>query len=196
MSMIIDLLSREEKKLCRPIKLKKDEILFHEGDECHTIGIVIKGIINISSYSYQGIEMNYALIKKDEMFGNNLLFSSEPFYKGHVIAKTSAEVLLIDKKSLLYILQNNEEFLNAYLNKQSDTAKTMNNKIKTLSFYHVEDRFMYYLSTHNNKIIYHSITTLALELNMSREVLSRLISKLVKEKTITKNGHSIVVNKF
>ena len=189
--MIFDLLSLEEKNLCKIIHLKKDEILFREGDECQYVGIVLKGIINVSSYSYQGIEMNYAVINKDEMFGNNLLFSSEPFFKGHVISKTNTDVALIDKNTLLHIFKNNEQFLLAFLNKESDRSKKMNNKIKTLSFYHAEDRFLYYLSSHNNHIIYHSITSLAAELNMSREVLSRLIAKLIKEKTITKNGHSI-----
>lgn len=189
--MIFDLLSLEEKNLCKIIHLKKDEILFREGDECQYVGIVLKGIINISSYSYQGIEMNYAVINKDEMFGNNLLFSSEPYFKGHVISKTNTDIALIDKNTLLHIFKNNEQFLLAFLNKESDGSKKMNNKIKTLSFYHAEDRFLYYLSSHNNHIIYHSITSLAAELNMSREVLSRLIAKLTKEKTITKNGHSI-----
>lgn len=192
--MIYALLSPEQKKLCRLVNLKKGEILFHEGDICEGVGIVAKGIISISSYSYQGIEMNYAVINKGEMFGNNLLFSSEPFYRGHVIAKTNVEVILIDKTNLLSFLKNNDLFLLTYLKLQSDNTKKMNNKIKTLSFYHVDERFIFYLKSHNNRITYHSITSLAGELNMSREVLSRLISKMIKEKTITKNGHSIILN--
>lgn len=192
--MIYDLLSFEERKLTRRIKLKKDEILFHEGEICSSVGIVLKGLINISSYSYQGIEMNYATISKDEIFGNNLLFSSEPIYKGHVIAKMNTEVILIDKNNLIQILQNNKEFLCLYLTKQSNLSIKMNNKIKTLSFYHAEDRFIYYLASHNNVLNYHSITSLALELNLSREVLSRLITKLIKENKIIKNKHTIYLN--
>lgn len=191
--MIYDLLTKEEKERCKIITLKKDEILFIEGDTCHEIGIIKKGVISISSYSYQGIEMNYNTLLEGQIFGNNLLFSSEPYYKGNVISKTKSEIILIGKEDLVRILQNNESFLKEYLHIQSDFGKSLNNKIKTLSFYKARDRFLYYLSSHNNVIRFISISELANELNMSREVLSRLITSLKNEGIIIKNNHHIKI---
>lgn len=191
--MIYDLLTKEEKLLTKKVSLKRDEILFYEGDICHEIGIINKGVISISSFSYQGIEMNYNTLLVGQIFGNNLLFSSEPYFKGNVIAKTSSEVILISKENLLKIFASNEEFLKEYLKIQSDFVKNLNNKIKILSFNHARDRFLYYLSSHNNTIKIRSISSLADELNLSREVTSRLISSLKNEGIISRNANIITL---
>ena len=192
--MIFDLLNEEEKKKCRKITLKKDEVLFYEGDSCHEVGIVLTGVIAISSYSYQGIEMIYNTILPYHLFGNNLIFSSSSIYKGNVISKTTSTIVLINKEILISLLQNNQSFLLEYLKEQSDFGKTLNNKIKILSFYHARDRFLYYLSSHDNHIKYISISSLASELALSREALWRLISELIKDKIITKKKNEIYLN--
>ena len=190
--MIYDLLNEEEKQLTKKITLKKDEILFKEGDICKEIGIVLKGVISISSYTFNGKEIIYNTITKGGIFGNNLLFSSEPYYKGNIISKIDSEIILIDKLFLKRILKNNEEFLEEYLHIQSDFGKALNNKIKVLSFYKGEDRFFYYLASHNNSIRFRSISELANELNMSREATSRMISKLkIEGKLFIKNNQII-----
>lgn len=186
MNNIFDLLSIDEKKVIKVISLKKDEILFHENDVCNEIGIVLKGVISISSYSYQGIEMNYNTIMEGGIFGNNLLFSSEPIHKGNVIAKLPSEVALISKPQLLNLLKNNESFLKEYLKIQSDFGKKLNQKIKILSFHHAEDRLLYLLQANNGVLKYRSVSSLASSLNLSREATSRLISALIKEKVIRK----------
>jgi len=50
---------------------------------------------------------------------------------------------------------------------------------------------MYYLRKNNNVIKYDSITSLANNLYLTRETTSRLISKLVKDKVITKSIDTI-----
>ena len=82
-------------------------------------------------------------------------------------------------------------FLKAYLRLQSDNAKSLNDKIKLLSFKNIEERFIYYLYLNNNEITFSSITNLASLLNIERETLSRLISKLVNKKLISKENNHI-----
>ena len=91
---IIDLLEQEEKKRIRYRKLAKDSILFHENDVCRNIGIIIEGEVSIISYLDTGKEIIYNTLKKDEIFGNNLLFSSEPYYKGDVLADCDSLIAL------------------------------------------------------------------------------------------------------
>ena len=191
--MIYDLLNEKEKELTKRIILKKDEILFHENDTCKEIGIVTKGVISISSFTFQGKEIIYNTITKGGIFGNNLLFSSEPTYKGNIISKVDSEIILIDKLSLLKIFETNQEFLKEYLHIQSDFGKSLNNKIKVLSFYKGEDRFFYYLASHNNSVRFHSINELANELNMSREATSRMVNKLKNEGKIFIRNNQIIL---
>lgn len=170
---------------------QKDEILFHENEICKNIGIVISGSIKIVSYSFSGKEIVYSVIEKNQMFGNNLIFSSTPVYKGNIIANSNVKIALLNKINLLDLLTNNIEFLNKYLNILSDNAKKLNDINKLLLFDKAEERLLYYLFINKGEINYKSITALALTLYLRRESLSRTISLLKKNNKIKVLGNKI-----
>ena len=161
------------------------ELIFSENESCNKVGIVIKGEISIKSYFSNGQEVTYNVIKSGQMFGNNLIFSSKPAYRGDVIADTDSEIYFVNKESLLLIMKEDDEFLMKYLAMQSDFSKTLNLKIKLLTISSANDRLLYYLTFNNNKISYKTITKLANELYLTRESLSRTI-KYLKDKKIIK----------
>ena len=187
---IFSCLTKEEKKLGNLVKVNKNQIVFHEDDRCEYLAIVLSGEINITSYTLSGQEIIYNTVKKNGMFGNNLLFSKNPYYRGHVIAKTDGEIFLINKANLLKILQNNDVFLNEYLSMQADFSKSLNSQIKLLSFDSAEEKLLYYLKE-KQVVEIDSVSSLAKTLYLSRETLSRLISKLAKEKRIVRKGNII-----
>ncbi len=189
---LFELLTKEEKKQCKLVNIKKDQILFHEDEECLSIGIVEKGSIEIVSYTLSGQEIVYNKINEGEMFGNNLIFSDYPYYKGNVISKRDGKVLLINKASLLKILQNNSDFLVAYLSYQANFSKELNGKIKLLSLSSAEERLLYFLKE-KKRVAIHSVTDLAKQLYLSREALSRLLTKMQKEGKIIKEGNVLQV---
>lgn len=195
MNNILDLLTKEEKNYIKYLDIKKGNIIFKEEEICKYLGVVMKGEISISSFSYNGKEIMYNKINKNEMFGNNLLFSKEPLYRGDVIALSDTHLALIDKNDLLRIFHDNESFLKEYLKLSSDFSKRLNAKIKLLSITSVEERFLYYVFINNNIVYYKSITNLAKEINVERETLSRLLSKLEKAKKIEKKNHIIKIDK-
>lgn len=183
---LLDCLTNEEIKLGRRIKFPKGKILFNEDNECLYVGLVIKGTIQIVSYSLSGQEIIYNQIEEGGIFGNNLLFSEEPYYKGNVISKSDGEVLLFNKEILLKILQTNQKFMINYLSIQADFAKRLNGTIKLLSIGSAKERFLYYLKE-NSPIKYKSITSLAASVFLTRETVSRLVSQLKKEGIILQN---------
>ena len=191
--MIIDLLISEEKRMMKLINIKKDEILYYENDTCDSIGIVLEGEIKISSYSYNGNEIIYNLLTKGEMFGNNLVFSVDNKYRGNVKANKDSKIYIIHKDNLIKILMNNELFLKEYLSIQSEFTKSLNTKIKLLSFDNAKERLLFYLSINNNKVKLKSVTHLAHELYLSREATSRLISSLVNERIIKRNKNELIL---
>ena len=163
---------------------KKGETLFFENDTCTKIGIINSGLVSIKSYFSNGKEVVYNTLKDGQMFGNNLIFSSNPHYRGDVVAEQESEIFFINKESLKDILQNDAEFLNTYLTEQSDFSKTLNLKIKLLTIPSAADRLIYFLTINKNQIQYKSITKLANELYLTRESLSRTIKKLKDNNTI------------
>ena len=187
---IFNLLTSKDQKLFEIVHVKKGQILFHEEEICEKIGIVKNGLIKIISYSLSGMEIIYNEIKTGHLFGNNLLFSSDRRYRGNVIATLDSEVWMINKDNLLILLENNKSFLENYLSLQADFSKTLNFKIKLLSLSSAEERLIYFLKE-KQPYRYQSITSLANELYLSRETLSRLVSKMEKEGLILKNGKTL-----
>lgn len=188
---LTDLLKENERKYLINKSLSKGEILFHENDVCKSLGIVTKGQLKITTFLENGKEIIYRDLKKDDVFGNNLLFSSEPLYKGDIIAVNDASVFLIFHDDLLKILEENLPFLTEYLKIQSDSTKKLNSRIKLLSFANARERLIYYFHECKNTIEYETISELADRLFLTRETLSRLISKMEKENSIIRTDKTI-----
>lgn len=184
MENILKTLTLEDLSKIHILSFKKDTILFNEGDECSNISIVKDGKVNIVSYTLEGKEIIYRQLNEGEMFGNNLIFSSHPIYRGDVVAKTDGIIFMIEKDKLLAIMMSNKNFLEAYLSEASDFSIELNKDIKLLTFNNAEDRVLYLLSLSKNRLEYNSVTDLAKRLFLTREATSRVLHKLEAEKLI------------
>lgn len=191
---ILSTLTKEERKLLAVKTLKKGAVLFKEGELCTTLSIIVSGEVKISTIHHSGNEIIFNIIKKDALFGNNLLFSDQPYYKGDVIALKDSTIVLIQKNDLIQILQSNNQFLIMYLNIQSNFGKSLNSRIKMLTILSAEERFLFYLEENHNEICYHTVTELADILNIKRETLSRILTKLEKKNVIKRSSHLIALN--
>ena len=192
---LLNVLSKKEHQMVKGYQIAKGNIIYHEGDVCENIGIIISGKVDIVSYSFQGKEMLINSLKAGEIFGNNLLFSSSPVYRGDVIAKEKSVIAFISRENLVNLLQNNREFLELYLQAQSDKAKLLTARIQLLSFPNAEERLFYYASKNNGVITFKNVTTLAATLGVQRETLSRLLTSLIKRHLIKKEKGKITVLK-
>ena len=188
---LLNVLTKKEHKLVKGYQVTKNSVIHHEGDTCESIGVIVSGKVDIVSYSFQGKELILNSLKAGEIFGNNLIFSSEPIYKGDVIAKEKCVIAFINKENLLFLLQNNKEFLELYLKAQSDFGKSLNARIQLLSFTNAEERLQYYASKNDNVIVFKNVTTLAAQIGIQRETLSRLLTSLVKRHLIKKEKGKI-----
>ena len=190
---LLDNITKEDAKLIKRESYSKGSTIFKEGSLCYKIGIIEKGSVKISSFTHIGKEIIYNILLKDQIFGNNLIFSCDPYYKGDVVALEDVVISFINKNDLIHFLQNNRQFLIRYLEIQSDFGKQLNTTLKLLSIPNAKERLLYFLADNNNEIEYNSITELASRLNLERETLSRTISALIKEKKIIKEERKIKV---
>lgn len=193
MNNLLEALTKEEKLKLKIVHVNKDKILFSEGDICEYVGLVFRGELKIVSFLEDGKEIVYNIIKEKQMFGNNLIFSSNPVYRGDVVANKESYLYLIDKEKLISLLKTNEEFLLSYLQTQSNFGKDLNLNIKLLTLNNAKERILYYLKTNGDKLEYKTITELAKRIYLTREVLSRTLHELerdhvisIKDKIITK----------
>ena len=188
---LLQVLSKKEHKLVNGYQVTKNSIIAHEGDVCENIGIIVSGKIDIVSYAFKGKEMLLNSLKAGDIFGYNLIFSSDPVYRGDVIAKEKCVIAFINKENLVFLLQNNQDFLKLYLQAQSDFGKSLNARIQLLSFTNAEERLFYYASKNDNVIIFKNVTALAAQIGIQRETLSRLLTSLVNRHLIKKEKGKI-----
>jgi len=181
-------------------KYKAKSVIFTEGHECQHLGIVLKGEIEISTTTYLQKEFSIKALGPDDIFGENLLFSSGGVYLGNVISKTDSEIALIGKADLLKLLSSDPTLLEDYLRALSDSHMLLQQKIKILSQKSVAEKIMFYLGECSKKI--HSLTIplkskehLAAYLNIPRPSLSRELISLKNEGMIDYNRHSITILK-
>lgn len=189
---ILDLLTSKEKESIKFNEVEKNKTLFYEGDLCSSVVLVLDGEIVIKSGTFKGKEIVYNTIHQNEVFGNNLIFSKRPFYKGDVVCTKNTRIAVILKQNLIQLIQSNKNFLLEYLSIQSDFGKSLNNTIKILSCSNAEERLDMYFYQNENQIKYTTITNLANKLGLERETLSRLISKLEKRHQLRRLPHQLI----
>lgn len=160
---------------------KKGNVIFHEGDICQQVGQLISGQLLIRSYLVDGQEIIYLRLMPGDFFGHNLIFSNDKHYRGDIVAATDAEVLFFDKTVFIKKIQTDEHFLNIYLEKQVNELKELHHKHRLLTISKLKERFLYLLAYQGGELESDSVGTLAKELAVSRESLSRLLSKLDKD---------------
>lgn len=191
---ILDLLKQNEKERISYLNLKQNQTLFHEGEECKSIFIIIEGQITILNYSLNGNEEIISILNKNDVFGNALIFSNNNHYLGEIIATKPTKLAIINKNELIYLLQKNKLFLECYINLIAEKTIKFTIKTKLLSHKNIRSRILYYLEI-NNYSIKKNISFLAKELVLPRPSVSREISKMVNEDIIYIKNNKIIYKK-
>lgn len=181
----VDLKNYEKEFIVK--KYPQNTLIFHEGEECQNLGIILTGQVVISTLTTLDKEYIINILNINDIFGDTLLFNPETIYLGDGITSKESTILYISKDLLLRMFKD-QNFLLNYLSIISKKSLDLRNRLKLLSHKCIEDRILYYLhneSKHLNtkKIPIKSKEKLAKILNIPRPSLSRELINL-KEKGI------------
>ncbi len=177
----------------KPKKYKSKDIIFKEGDYCKYLSYILEGEVEISTESYQGSLEVISILKEKETFGQFILFQDKGFYLGEVTAKKPSLIIHITKDELLNILSSDKAFLEAYISSISLESFKIKQQVKLLSHKNALDRVLFYLESirHNNTCKIESVSSLAKLVNLPRETVSRILSRLEAESYLIKDGNKI-----
>lgn len=191
---LLDYLSKEELKLFKTSTYKKGDIIFYENDKCNYSFIILEGEIKIVSYSLNGDENIISIHKKNDIFANALIFSSNPYFLGDIICNTNSKILSISKSNLIKILQSNKQFLINYINVISEKTINLNIRTKLLGHKNIRSRIIYYFEINHYKI-QKNISKISKELILPRPSVSREIHKMITENIITEEKKYLYLKK-
>ena len=176
-----------------PLFYKNKDIIFKEGSLCKDICYILDGEVEINTLSYSGSIEVISLLVKHNFFGEFLIFQENGKYLGDVIAKGNVALIKISKEMMLDLMHKNKEFLEAYISFISKETYEIKQQVKLLSHKNALNRVIYYLENHatDSICILESVASLAKEINLPRETVSRTLTRLENEGFLYKNKNII-----
>lgn len=176
---------------------KKNTIIFNEGDICENVYYILQGNVVIKTITASSNEEIITTLKENEMFGDILMFTTNPLYLGFAETKTKSIIAISKKEQFLNLLQSDRSFLNEYLMNITNKSMTFKMQAKLFAHKRIEDRILYYFKhiMDNNTCKIKSITSLSETLSLPRPSVSRSLTDLCKKniiKKIGKNTYTII----
>jgi len=164
-------------------KFKEDEYLMYTGQPIHSAVLVIDGIIKVFREDDEGNEIFMYNLHPGEACAISMTCAARNL-NSQIMAKA-----LIDTTVVAIPIELMDEWASKYKSWYQFVLGTYRNRFEELlemldqiAFKNLDERLLWYLRQHQkslkSNIIKISFTQIALELNSSREVISRLMKKL------------------
>ncbi len=183
--------------ICRPKTLKKNEVLFSEGDPGQSLFILVTGSVRIFKSAPNGRDTIIKVIQPGELFAEVILFEKETYPASAAAIKTSSVYVL--PKRRFHALLDAQDFRNDFILMLMKKQRYLAERLHALSAYDVEERFVRFLmEQYGKKNEYYmglSKKDLASAIGTIPETLSRLLARMQREGKISVKGKSIVMGK-
>lgn len=178
-------------------KYPQNSLVFSEDEKCLGLGVILSGELTISTISNLDKEYTINILRENDIFGENLLFTDNNLYLGDGIATKELRLVLISKANLLYMFTN-QVFLQNYLHLVAEKNTAIRQRLKLFSQKSIEDRIMFYLYSEMKRIKHNVIPieskeVLANILNIPRPSLSRELISLKEKDIIDYDRYTITI---
>ncbi len=179
------------------VKKNRKEIIFLEGQTGTSFYFLISGSVKLLKTSDNGKEAVIHFAEPGEFFAEVALFMHN-IYPVTAIAIKNSELLCIDSKKMLSIIQNKPSFSLKFIGMLAKRLSYLTNIIQNLSTMDAEEKFLNYLNMIKKD---DNVATLnipkgeiALLLGISPETFSRVLKKLLTEHKIEIDNKRIKIN--
>jgi CRP-like cAMP-binding protein len=116
-----------------------------EGDICESLGIIIKGEIEVQKHYASGKIVTLAKLNKGKIFGEAIAFSETNIYPATIVSNKGSIILYISKKDIIAMCSSYPLVLNNFMQLLSSKILLLNKKIKELSFETLRQKISNYI---------------------------------------------------
>lgn len=182
-------------------KYKKESLIIDRGDNSTDVYFIIKGSVKVVNYSFNGQMTFFRKIEAGSYFGYLAALSNMP-RSASVYAEEDSILAIINQTQFKETVFNNPKIAEEVIERIVTLVRENTNRIIYRNTLNAEQRVyvaIFEMATSSSKLInnFPKHTDLAAKLDVSRETISRALSKLADEKIIQKlNTHEIVVNEI
>jgi len=179
--------------ICTSKVLRKNELLFFEGDRGYSLFVLVEGSIQLYKSTPDGREIVIKVVKPGELFAEVILFEKDE-YPVNAVAIQDSRVYALPKREFYRLLEN-ELFRNEFIGTLMMKMRYLADKIQYLTSHDVESRLFLFLEEQFGRV--ESVETsfskksVAAAIGTTPETLSRLLPRLKKEGKIVWEGSII-----
>lgn len=172
-------------------KFSKGSIIFRAGEDAVNLYVILNGQVKIYRTTFDGKERTLNIMQAEDVVGEAPMFEGDT-YPADCKALTDVEMIPISRTQILTLIRKDPAIALKMLALQAKKLREFTQKLEQLKGKKIKDRLVDLLNQENlPKNI--SVQNLANYLGASRENVSRILSKLIKLKLITKQGRIIIV---
>ena len=128
-----DIINLLEKTSYKVVNYNKDELIAIEGEDCHSLGIILKGKVEIQKIFPSGQVLTINNFKEGNIFGESLVFSNKHTYPATITAIEYTEIMFIEKNDIINLSMLNSKVLTNFVSVLSNRILMLNNRITNLS---------------------------------------------------------------
>lgn len=185
---------------CREFRIKKNEVLFHKGDQPEGMHVVVMGQMKLALPSSQGVEKIVHMCGPGTTFGEAVVFLDKP-YPVSAQAMTESLVLLVSKRVLLDAMDNNAMLSRKMLASLSSRLHELLGDMETCTLRTSMQRVVCFLiqaapadeTPMFDVALQSSKQNIASQMNLAPETFSRVLGHLSEKGLIKVKGRTITV---
>lgn len=113
---------------------EKDEVIAIENDDCHSLGIILSGNIEIHKPFPSGKVVTINHFSAGNVFGEALVFSEKHLYPATIISSDNSEVMYIKRQDIVNMMANNPVVIHNFMGVLSNRILMLNNRLTNLSY--------------------------------------------------------------
>jgi CRP/FNR family transcriptional regulator len=182
-------------QICVPKRARKRQILFVEGDEAHSMYLLVQGAVQLYRGTADGREVVIKTIQPGETFAEAILFQHDRFPVSAVTLEASF-LLLLPRRQISCLLENSR-FRDAFMAMLMQKLRYLSDRIMYLTAQDVEGRLRGFLESSYGRRTSYSLPIskkdLAAAVGTNPETLSRLFARLRREGVLETRGRTLKV---
>jgi CRP/FNR family transcriptional regulator len=176
-------------------EVKKREILFLEGDEGHSVYLLVRGCVQLHKSAPDGREVVIRIVQPGEVFAEVILFEQKS-YPVTAVTLAESEVLLFPRRAIERLLEQ-ADFRRDFMASLMGKLRYLTERILQLSTSDVEQRLLQFLADHAGGKPSFEVTLskkdVAAAIQTTPETLSRVILRLTQSGALAWDGRRVTL---
>lgn len=167
----------------------KNETIAFRGDRVEGVLIVLKGKVITEMLTENGSVRRIEELGASSILASAFIFGNKNFFPIDLVAKNKVQILYIEKKEFLKLLEENKKLIENFLDEISTKAQYLANKIWiTFNNKTIKNKIINYINTNQKDSLIEipNLRELAESFGVARPSLSRVLKEMIDEKKIEK----------